>query len=448
MGTLGKILLLINLLAAAGVAYVASLDYAARQNLQANAFRHQLMLSGLPVTAPAGAEPSGDQVSLGTVTPGLNRVEYASKKLLADHFAGVNGDDVGGSGPPATQVGEVKAVKAKIDAKLGGSDAEVLAILAGKYVAGRNTITFVPGLLASLAESTIEREAVRSLVDPAALERNPNAVVENAKQARAMLDRKFAAVEKVDPALADAESASLKEKTDALKVAADEASAKFTRADAAAKAAVADPSARPAADAALAEAEAANQALELARAGLNTALADLGTPASRDEGDRQRRVAHLLIHAGESAGWQKRVALVVGLRAYSDAINAQATRLSRMAVSVEQGIALDQARFSEEYATILGLAKGRAELLARQSQVRADKAVQRQKDDEAVTQRRLLLTAKQDELKRIQAEVDAALAAQTTTEAKLFETLTRVGGAFDSNRVAEAALAAAEAKVR
>ena len=449
MGTLGKILLLVNLLAALGVAYTASLDYAAQQNLQANAFRYQLLLAGMPVTAPSGATPSSDQVSLGTVTPGLARVEYASKKLLADHFSGVNGDDIGGTGVPNTQLDEVKAVKAKLDSKLGGTDAEVLSLLAGSYAdAAAGQVRFTPGLLAVYAESPLEREAIRSLVDPRLLGRDGNAVAQNAKTARAILDRKFAAVEKVDPGIADTEAEEIKAKTLALNQAADVAATKSQAADAAMKAANADPTSRPAADAALTESENATAALDTARADLNESLLNLGGSASRDEGDRARRIAHLLVFAGETAAWQKRVALVIGLRAYETAVNAQATRLATIATSANQGVALDQARFSEEYTTLLALARSRAELLARQELVRSDKQIQRTKDDEAVTQRRLLLAAKQDELNRVRLEVDATLAAQAEVEAKLFETLTGVADALKKNREAEAALAEAETKVR
>ena len=47
MSTLGKILLFINLLAAAGVAYLASQSWAQRQAVNATLLKHELVESGM-----------------------------------------------------------------------------------------------------------------------------------------------------------------------------------------------------------------------------------------------------------------------------------------------------------------------------------------------------------------------------------------------------------------
>ena len=443
MGTLGKILLGVNLLAAVGVALVVSADWAARREVQANALRHQLILTGLPVAAPpdiAADDPAA--VPLGVTTVGRYRVETVSAGFLADHFKGFDGPEVGTAGPVRTQLDELKAVKTKLDAKLGGTPLEVLDLLCGKFAAdpgGR--VTYAPGLLANLAQGFTEREVVRRLADRDALARNPDLVETNAKAARDLLDKAFAAASKIDPAAADQETARVKEATDGVNQAAETLKAKF-----APYAAALAKSDAAAAEAAARDIDAAKAGLSAAQDKLQLVLADIGTAGSRDAGDQRLRIGHLLVHSGESEAWQKRVAVVTGLKTYLQVVADQATKLQRMATSVDQQVILDQAAFSEEYERLRVLATTRAYLLKRQTERRVNLQSELARDADAATARRLLLADRRAELSKLVADVTAELAAQAEVEQRLFDTQMRVGDALRATYTLEAELAAAEAK--
>lgn len=437
MGTLGKVLLFVNLLAAGGLAYVVTADWAARQSVQANALHHTLVLTGLPVTAPADIPAGSDAVPLGVVTSGLYRVETVSPEFLAAHFAGASGDEVGTSGPVRTQLDELNAVKLKLDAKLGGNAAEVLQYLCGKAdPTGRTPYT--PGLLALTAETYAERLLVRGWASSP-----PAQVEENAQKAQALFKRQFDAAQKIDPAAAAADKAEVEKATAAINKVSDESKRAFDTYEAVLK----DPAAtREAIEKAVTEASAAAEALAKAHGDLQEVVATAGSGASRDEGDQQRRIGHLLVHVGQTEAWQKRVALVIGLRRYLEVVSDQATRLNRMAASADQQVILDQAQFAEEYDTLRRLAVGQSILLRLQQAVRADHEAQRSKDDEAATQRRLLLESRRKDLAAVNAQVADALAAQAAVEARLYAVQRQVGDALQKNFALEADLAAAEAR--
>ena len=68
MGLFGKILLVINLLAAGGFAYLAIQDYKGRQSITAAGFRHIILLRGFPLEGgpdviPPRAASSSDNYS-------------------------------------------------------------------------------------------------------------------------------------------------------------------------------------------------------------------------------------------------------------------------------------------------------------------------------------------------------------------------------------------------
>ncbi len=437
MGTLGKVLLFVNLLAAGGLAYTVSVDWAARQAVQANALHHTLVLTGVPVAAPTDISAGADAVPLGVVTSGLYRVETVGPKFLADHFAGAGGDEVGTSGPVRTQLEELNAVKGKLDAKLGGSAAEVLQYLCGKADPAGKT-PYVPGLLALTSETYAERLLVRGWAASA-----PTAVEANAAAARALFDRQFAAAQKIDPAAAAADKTLVEEKSAAVKKASDDSRQAFATYEAVLKQQGAE---QGTIQKAVEDASAAAEKLAKAQTELQQVVANAGAGASRDEGDRKRRIGHLLVHVGQTEAWQKRVALVVGLRTYLTVVSDQATRLDRMAASADQQVTLDQAQFAEEYDTLRRLAVGRSILLRLQVAVRQDLESQRNKDDEAANQRRLLLAARRDDLAKVNAQVADALAGQAAVEARLYAVQRQVGDALQKNFALEAELAAAESR--
>jgi hypothetical protein len=427
MGTLGKVLLFVNLLVAAGLAYVISQDWAKRHDAAAIALRHQLVLVGLPVDAPSGDSAVYVETSAG------HPVEAVRPKLLADQFQGADGGQaLGGGPPPKSQVEEVKRVQGKVDAQLAAAagPTEKLKLLCGQFTQQGYT----PGWLAALAESYDERELVRTLAfTPARQPVNQQDVERAAGEAEAMLKRKFEAAQaKPNPQLAAEESAKLKELSEAIR----QADAKASQA-AQNFAANANPQNRQALFDAL---EGVNKALDDQKSYLMT----VGTSAARDEPDRRRRIAHLLAHLDKDAAWQKRVALVVGLRTYLAAIQDQVTRLRDMAAGATQAMVLDQATFSETYEVLKNLANQRAILLDQQTRLTADLAQQRSRDREEVQQRIGQLQRRQQDLADLQAQVAAALARQSEVEQGLFAVEKQVGEALQRNLELEQKLEKAE----
>ena len=446
MGTLGKILLFVNFAAFGGLTYFATQAWAARQAAAANALKHQLVITGMPVAAPADFVSDADNVALGTVVSGFLQVDAVRPSLLTEHFAGTSGEEFAGTPFPRTQMEAIDTAKKKADAKLSGmSAADQIAQLAGRYTADPSSprVVFTPGWLANMAETYAERALIRRLADPTSWERQPDKKEANAKTLLDMFARRFEALSKVDAKQADVEAAAVKESTDTVRKANDDARRKFAAYTALLAAAAAD---LPAQTAAARDAEAALNKLNDTYAALQVVLAGVGTTASRDEGDRRKRIAHVLMNLADGAGWQTRVALTVGLRTYLAALSDQANRFQKMAASAEQQVVLDQARFADEYELLKTLAVGQALLLKSELSVRTDLQGQRAKDAESVTQRRLLLEDRRATLAAVNERVAAQLAAQTETERRLFEVQKAVGDTLRKNSAAEADLAAAEAK--
>ena len=446
MGTLGKILLFVNFAAFGGLAYFATQGWAARQAAAANALKHQLVITGMPVVAPAGIDAGSGSVALGTLVSGTLQVDAVRPSLLESLFAGTATEEYAGTPFPKTQMDAVETAKRKADAKLSGLPAvEQIALLAGKYTADPSSgrVVFTPGWLANMAETYAERVAVRRLADPTAWERQPDKKEASAKTLLEMFSRRFEALNKVDAKQADVEAGAVKEATDVIRAANDDAKRKF----AAYTTLIAVPDADAAATAAAGKAAGdALDKLNEAYSALQAVLATVGTAASRDEGDRRKRIAHTLMNLDEGTGWQKRVALTVGLRTYLAALSDQANRFQKMAGSAEQQVVLDQARFADEYDLLKNLAIGQSLLLKSQSAVRADLQGQRAKDEESVTQRRLLLEDRRATLAAVNGRVAAQLAAQAETERRLFEVQKAVGDTLRKSFTLEADLAAAEAK--
>jgi hypothetical protein len=446
MGTLGKILLFINLLVAVGLAYLAAQDWAKRQDITATAVRYYLTLVGLPVEPPKGVETDG--VALAIPTPGGTVIESVRPKLLDTYFQGANGGELLGGSVVHSQIDEVQRVQTKVMAQLQGeNDAGRLALLCGQYTPkGYN-----PGWLSLLAESYDERELVHQLA-------KSKDVKDAADKAQAMLKRRFDAV--LTPSnsrLANEEAAKVKEASENLRKANDAARRAFTQYQA-----FKDPN-DPNFKAAKKQFEDAIGALAAAHNALAVALgvpppnvnsvvqaADRLTsdaappPATRDESDRRHRIAHLLAAFDPSPAWQKRVALVTGLRTYQESIAAQVNRLREMAAAVQQQLVLDQAGFSEQYEMLKGMAVERDLLLRQQQELTATLAQQRSKDVEAVKQRHAQLVRRQEELAAISKQIADTLAKQAQIEQKLFAVQKQVGQTLDQNLQLEKKLDAAE----
>lgn len=416
MGTLGKVLLFVNLLAAAGLTYLAAQDWAKRQEVTASALRHHLALKGLPVEGAAAADAG--EVPLRIELTGGVTADTVRKSLLANHFQGAEGGgDFGDPNPPVSQLAELDRVKAKLDAVLAAKDgpAARLAYLCGAFATDRaGKATFTAGLLARLATTYEERSVVAELAR-SPQDRQADALT----RAESLLAAKFAAAKTVDAKKAEADAQQVKELSDAARKAAADAQAAFDAWQGNAQ----NDMARQAAAAAI-------DGLREAQARQSAALNALGGTASRDATDQRVRVSRLLTELDPSAGWQKRTALVVGLRTYREAVGQQVDRLRDMARSVQAQTIADQAKFSEEYALRKNQAVDRALLLTQQQQTTADLVAQQAKEREATAQRRGQFVRRQADLAEVRKDVADRLARQAAVEAELFDVLRRTGDAL------------------
>ncbi len=429
MGTLGKVFLFINFLVAVGAVYLASQTYAKRQEVSGVGLRHVLTLTGLPIEAKGTA--GDDEYPLEMELPQGHSIETVRKKVLDEHFKGADGGKFAGGGTPLSLLKEVQRVqgKAKEDIRAANGAAAKLALLAGSYTQAG----FQPGWLTNLAETYDERTFVRKLAAG-----QVEGLEKDAATAEAMFDKKFTAVTSApNAAMAAEEATKVKEAGDAVKAAGD-------RLQQAAAANQAD----PANDALRQELVNAINGLIAAEKAMKAVLIDVGTAAARDEGDRRERIAQLLTLMDPSAGWQKRVALVVGLRTYVRALGAQADRLAAMAVSASQQMVSDQAEFVEKFEMLKNLAYQRAVLLQQQQTLNADLRAQKASDSELLKQRQTQLVRRQQELDALQKQVAAVLARQSAVEAVLFDLQQKVGATLQENFDLEAKLEAAEQKGR
>jgi hypothetical protein len=430
MGTLGKVLLAVNLLAAAGLTYFAAQDLTRRREVNAVALQHHIALKGLPVE---GAATDDSTVPFALDLTGGAGVTAVRKSLLETYFKdGSGGSNFGDPAPAVSQLAELNRVKAKVKTVVASQDgpAAKLAYLAGSLGQERNTgrPTFTPGLLARLATSYVERAAITEL----AVSGSPDAV----DKAEAALDQRFAAAEKVDTALATADGTALKDATEAVKAAAADVKAQFDRYQA-----------NPSDQSAIAGYDVAREKLVAATAAQSELLLKVGSgTASRDAADQRRRIARILIEVDPADAWQRRTALVVGLRAYKEAVGEQVDRLRDLIAAVEARKVADQAEFIEAYQLLREQAVAATGTLDQQKRLTADLVAQRGREKEQADQRRKQYQARQMELASVKAEVADLLAKQTAVEAELFAVERRVGDALRLNVELEKQVQDAETK--
>jgi hypothetical protein len=109
MSTLGKVLLVLNLLAAAAFAYLAAVDWQERQAWSYAVFRHDLALEGLPLD-----EEQKD-------VDGTREVDKLSDKTVQDVFRTVGGDVTPPMTPEdKTQEAEVRRLEKRIRSDVDG----------------------------------------------------------------------------------------------------------------------------------------------------------------------------------------------------------------------------------------------------------------------------------------------------------------------------------------
>ena len=417
MALFGKILLFFNVLAAGALAYFATQDWAKRQSLTATALQYHLVVKGLPLETPkvepdANEKPDEVLLPLRVETTGGYQTEYVRTSFLKAHFAGADGGATfGGATKPVTsQFDELKRVEDKAAGILTGLDeAKRLAQLCGSYNGDPATARpkFTPGWLHTLAESYEEREAIRRLARS-----GPEQLGDALKTAEVMFKQKF------DTATAKPNTKFSAEEAEKLPAKIKDALDKF-------------------------KAKPDDKAVQEE---FYKTLTDRPNTAPRDDADQKRQIAHLLTLLDPTPEWQKRVALVVGLKQHVGAISEQATRLDQMTRTAQRLIEVDQAKFVEEYEQLKQFALDRSVILDAQKALRINLYEQKTKDEEAVKVRQKQLDDRKTVLAEIKAEVAAKLTAQAEVEKKLFEVQQRVGDTLVRNFELEADLDKEETK--
>src|SRR5438874_6963478 len=104
MSTLGKVLTFANVLVAVILLVIAGMDYAEWRGAHYAAFRHELVITGLPV----------DETERNAERPDEAVVDKLAPNVLADVFKGAEGGpDLGGS-PVKTVMEELDRVQSKV----------------------------------------------------------------------------------------------------------------------------------------------------------------------------------------------------------------------------------------------------------------------------------------------------------------------------------------------
>jgi hypothetical protein len=416
MKPLGIVLLFINLLAAAGVTFLASQSWGKRHNENVAVLKHELTMKGLPSDTPAGAKPIDPSKAEEVVTvPGYGDIRV---KVLAEHFQSAKREGNFASLPavPLSLTDEVKDMQKVIENELNGLPTPVakLAYLVGTR-SRNNPNKLDPGVLTLLANDFEERETYRAWLAEA--EKEPNALpppvatpAELYDLARTALDAKFAeAIDKPNPGAAEQYGAAKLEargKRDAAYTALMTLAAK-------------DEDQRPA-----------------KRAALSAALLEywkaiVAKTATLSDTDRRRKAAGLLAVLDTSPGGQKRTALLVGLSDYTTAVLDRTQRLTTMPERYERQGEAELASFTVVYEQRLATARDLDRLLQRQVDITKAFAAQEKLAADQVTTRAAHRDAAQGRVNDLDRKVKAASAAQEALEKEVFALQQLVGARFD-----------------
>lgn len=359
MSTLGKVLLVFNLLIGGGFAYLAVQDWQGRQTIAAAGLRHILLLNGLPLgdekgdpeTMPTDVEA---EVPFVVVGPGGKPTTTVGVPLLKSYFAAGGGGAPEGvnfasSEPVPSQLAEVRRVFAQVKKHLDDQPGDAFR------------------LVELQAETLDERQQFLAL--------------KAAGKSDELRDRLFARFNRVL-------KAPEKGDTSAIDAPADAEDPKKTE-----------------------------ERLDKAGA--------LREGATKDEGERRARLAHLLVHLDPSAAWQKRVLMVVGARRYARTVGAQTVRFAEMVARVRQLTDDDQNKFVAEYATLRQLAIARTQRLRDVTDQEVRKADEERRDADAVAALGVQLddptTGLKAQLAQVKQDVSNLLARQELTERELFD---------------------------
>jgi hypothetical protein len=406
MRPLGYVLLGLNLLASVGFVYLGMQDFYGekgkgngRQNITAAGVRHLLKLRGLPIDGGPDklpnrvSDPSADgysayiatEVPFRTELAGGRMTETVSPELLYVYFTPVAqgksavAAKIGGNVPVTSQVNEAKRVR---------------DILRGMVNEAADKVALLRDLLLLQAESYDERAEIQELVRTG-----------KAEELDSRLFARFDQVINPTNARQDATAAQpTPEEVEAAKA----------------------PSGTTTEDREAAATKARAKLDERLKAG-----AELRAGTSKDEAERRAHIAHLLIHLDRDQDWQRRVALVVGLREYVRAVAAQAARFATMAGRVDRQILADQDAFQSLYDRLEALARERTLMGRDMEETRRKLTDQETRDRDFVNTRITELNRQRQQLAAVKAEVNALLARQETTERFLFEIQREVGVTLD-----------------
>lgn len=378
MSTLGKVLLVLNLLIGGGFAYLAVQDWQGRQSITAAGLRHIILLNGEPLGDEKGdpetmpTDPEAE-IPFVVVGPGGKPTTTVGVPLLKSYFAAAGGGaaadglNLAVADPVPNQLAEVRRVYALVKTHLEGQDG----------AAARSAAAYK--LLELQAETLDERQQFQALLA--------------ARKGDELRDRLYARFERV--------------------LKAPEKTADTSGIDAPAE-----------------DAEDPKKTEErLDKAGT------LREGPTKDEGERRARLAHLLIHLDQSAAWQKRVLMVVGARRYARTVGAQTVRFAEMVARVRQLTDDDQNKFVAEYATLRQLAIARTQRLRDVTDQEVRKAEQERRAADAVKELETQLddptVGLKAQLTKVRADVSTLLAQQELTERDLFNIQREVAQTLD-----------------
>ncbi|HEY2784176.1 MAG TPA: hypothetical protein VGJ05_04300 [Fimbriiglobus sp.] len=171
--------------------------------------------------------------------------------------------------------------------------------------------------------------------------------------------------------------------------------------------------------------------------------ADVTTPGA--DSVVRSRVAHFLTSLEPTDdGWQKRVALVVGLRTYLKAISEQDLVFQDIANRVARRYEDDQATFVAQYQLLTKLSIQRSLLLSRQEEIKNELDVQQQKDSELLNMKKSSKDKSVKIFEDLSKEVATQSAANAALESAVHNSQRTVGQLLDEILKLEADLNAVE----
>jgi hypothetical protein len=168
-------------------------------------------------------------------------------------------------------------------------------------------------------------------------------------------------------------------------------------------------------------------------------------PATLADPLRRQAIAHFLAALEPTSDdWQKRVAQVVGLRAYVKTLAEQDLAFQEIASRVTRRIEDDQAAFVTQYQQLQALSIERSLLLSRELAIRNDLDQQAQKDTEVLTAKQSAKAKAEKNLDDLQKAVAAQSSINAALESDVHATQRTVGKMLDEILKLEADLDAAE----